>query len=159
MPLSIRSTKTTGCPQCATAFRLCLKEYQQSTVQTQPGVLNGCSFGNVTSGVIGGSSFVLSDLVAKAGSLVLPFTFRWTVSSSHHQFIFHHYWQNEREENTHTNTTHLAFDLFLIANEHIVIDTIAIAFEMKGISIRPANTIILHFTTEYSRKREKEKKK
>lgn len=80
VPLSIRSTKTTGCPQCATAFRLCLKEYQQSTVQTQPGVLNGCSFGNVTSGVIGGSSFVLSDLVAKAGSLVLPFTFRWTVS-------------------------------------------------------------------------------
>lgn len=81
VPLSIRSTKTTGCPQCATAFRLCLKEYQQSTVQTQPGVLNGCSFGNVTSGVIGGSSFVLSDLVAKAGSLVLPFTFRWTVST------------------------------------------------------------------------------
>lgn len=86
-PLSIRSTKTTGCPQCATAFRLCLKEYQQSTVQTQPGVLNGCSFGNVTSGVIGGSSFVLSDLVAKSGSLVLPFTFRWTVSF---KFILFH---------------------------------------------------------------------
>lgn len=83
VPLNIRSTRTTGCPQCATAFRLCLKEYQQNTVQTQPGILNGCSFGNVTSGVIGGSSFVLSDLVVKSGSLVLPFTFRWTVS-----FIF-----------------------------------------------------------------------
>lgn len=81
VPLSIRSTKTTGCPQCETAFRLCLREYQQSTIQAAPGVLNGCSFGNVTSAVIGGSSFVLSDLsLAKAGSLVLPFTFRWTVS-------------------------------------------------------------------------------
>lgn len=88
VPLSIRSTKTTGCPQCATAFRLCLKEYQQSTTQTQSGILNGCSFGNVTSSIIGGSSFVLSDLVGKAGSLVLPFTFRWTVSFSSFYSLF-----------------------------------------------------------------------
>lgn len=99
VPLSIRSTKTTGCPQCATAFRLCLKEYQQSAVQTQPGVLNGCSFGNVTSGVIGGSSFVLSDLVAKAGSLVLPFTFRWTVST-----ISISHFSCQSNDNTHTHT-------------------------------------------------------
>lgn len=87
VPLSIRNTKTTGCPQCATAFRLCLREYQQNTQQSAPGVLNGCSFGNVTSGIIGDSSFVLSDLsLTKAGSLVLPFTFRWTVS----WFVIHY---------------------------------------------------------------------
>lgn len=49
---------------------------------------------------------------------------------------------------------HLAFDLFLIANEHIVIDTIVIVFKMKGISIQTANTI--HFTMKYSKKRERE---
>lgn len=80
VPMSIRGTKTTGCPPCATAFRLCLKEYQQSTVTTQPGILNGCSFGNVSSSILGGSSFVLSN--PEAGALVLPFTFRWTVSNA-----------------------------------------------------------------------------
>lgn len=83
VPLSIRSTRTTQCPQCTTAFRLCLKEYQQTAAQAQPGQLNGCSFGNVTSNVIGASSFVLSDLVGKTGSMVLPFSFRWTVSFVH----------------------------------------------------------------------------
>lgn len=37
-----------------------------------------------------------------------------------------------------------------------MIDTIVIAFKMKGISIRPANAIILHFTMEYSEKRHRE---
>lgn len=77
VPLSMRSTKTTGCPPCSTAFRLCLKEYQ-STTPNQPGILSGCSFGNSSSKVIGGSSFVLTD--PEVGSMVLPFTFRWTVS-------------------------------------------------------------------------------
>ncbi len=77
VPLSMRSTKTTGCPPCSTAFRLCLKEYQ-STTPNPPGILSGCSFGNSSSKVIGGSSFVLTD--PEVGSMVLPFTFRWTVS-------------------------------------------------------------------------------
>lgn len=77
VPLTMRSTKTTGCPPCSTAFRLCLKEYQ-STTPSQPGILSGCSFGNSSSKVIGGSSFVLTD--PEVGSMVLPFTFRWTVS-------------------------------------------------------------------------------
>lgn len=75
----LRSTRTTECPPCATAFRLCLKEYQQTTSVSTPGVLSGCSFGNVSSAVTGGSSFVLTD--PEAGSLVLPFSFRWTVST------------------------------------------------------------------------------
>lgn len=130
VPLSIRSTKTTGCPQCATAFRLCLKEYQQSAVQTQPGVLNGCSFGNVTSGVIGGSSFVLSDLVAKAGSLVLPFTFRWTVST-----ISISHFSCQSNDNTHTHT-HLVQLIYSITNWSLIELIVIIENKEKEISIR-----------------------
>lgn len=83
VPLSMRSTKTTGCPPCSTAFRLCLKEYQSTP--NQAGILSGCSFGNSSSKVIGGSSFVLTD--PEVGSMVLPFTFRWTVSD----FLFSYY--------------------------------------------------------------------
>ncbi|XP_049304879.1 protein serrate [Bactrocera dorsalis] len=74
VPLEIRSTKTTGCPPCSTAFRLCLKEYQSSP----PSITTGCSFGNKTTGILGGSSFVLSEPGMSA--IVLPFTFRWTKS-------------------------------------------------------------------------------
>ncbi|TMW48910.1 hypothetical protein DOY81_006005 [Sarcophaga bullata] len=75
VPLEIRSTKTTGCPPCSTAFRLCLKEYSAAE-QGTPSISTGCSFGNTTTAILGGSSFVLSDPVR--GAMVLPFTFRWT---------------------------------------------------------------------------------
>lgn len=72
-----RNTRTTDCAPCQTAFRLCLKEYQNTT-PSRPGLLSGCSFGNASSTVLGGSSFVLTD--PDVGSIVLPFSFRWTVS-------------------------------------------------------------------------------
>uniref|UniRef100_A0A1A9VG01 Notch ligand N-terminal domain-containing protein n=1 Tax=Glossina austeni TaxID=7395 RepID=A0A1A9VG01_GLOAU len=77
VPLEIRSTKTTGCPSCSTAFRLCLKEYSAVELGTTS-ISTGCSFGNSSTGILGGSSFVLSD--PGRGAIVLPFTFRWTVS-------------------------------------------------------------------------------
>uniref|UniRef100_A0A1I8NLN3 Delta-like protein n=1 Tax=Stomoxys calcitrans TaxID=35570 RepID=A0A1I8NLN3_STOCA len=77
VPLEIRSTKTTGCPPCSTAFRLCLKEYSAAD-QVAPSISTGCSFGKNTTAILGGSSFVLSDPVR--GAMVLPFTFRWTKS-------------------------------------------------------------------------------
>ncbi|XP_023297032.2 protein serrate-like [Lucilia cuprina] len=79
VPLEIRSTKTTGCPPCSTAFRLCLKEYS-AVEQGTPSISTGCSFGNTTTTILGGSSFVLSD--PGRGAMVLPFTFRWTVSKT-----------------------------------------------------------------------------
>uniref|UniRef100_A0A1B0B2Q2 Notch ligand N-terminal domain-containing protein n=1 Tax=Glossina palpalis gambiensis TaxID=67801 RepID=A0A1B0B2Q2_9MUSC len=75
VPLEIRSTKTTGCPSCSTAFRLCLKEYSAVELGTTS-ISTGCSFGNSSTGILGGSSFVLSD--PGRGAIVLPFTFRWT---------------------------------------------------------------------------------
>lgn len=81
----MQNTRTTQCPPCSTAFRLCLKEYQ-SNVPNTPGILNGCSFGNDSSTVLGGSSFVLSD--PDVGSIVLPFSFRWTVSNLFISFSF-----------------------------------------------------------------------
>uniref|UniRef100_A0A1I8QAK7 Delta-like protein n=1 Tax=Stomoxys calcitrans TaxID=35570 RepID=A0A1I8QAK7_STOCA len=77
VPLEVRSTKTTGCPPCSTAFRLCLKEYSAAD-QGIPSISTGCSFGQNTTGILGGSSFVLSD--PARGAIVLPFTFRWTKS-------------------------------------------------------------------------------
>ena len=59
---------------CRTLFRLCLKEYQ-SNVTSQ----GSCSFGNTSSPVLGAGSFVLAD--PDSTSLLLPFTFRWTVST------------------------------------------------------------------------------
>lgn len=51
-----------------------------------PGVLSGCSFGNASTQVLGGSSFVLTE--PELGSVVLPFTFRWTVSDARTPNIF-----------------------------------------------------------------------
>ncbi|EDW24017.1 GL23608 [Drosophila persimilis] len=76
MPPELRATKTTGCSPCTTAFRLCLKEYQ--TTEQGASISTGCSFGNSTTKILGGSSFVLSD--PGVGAIVLPFTFRWTKS-------------------------------------------------------------------------------
>ncbi|XP_073818440.1 protein serrate-like [Musca autumnalis] len=77
VPLELRKTRTTGCPPCSTAFRLCLKEYSAAE-QGIPSISTGCSFGNTTTGILGGSSFVLSD--PGRGAMILPFTFRWTKS-------------------------------------------------------------------------------
>ncbi|KAH8232576.1 hypothetical protein KR032_009812 [Drosophila birchii] len=76
MPSELRATKTMGCSPCTTAFRLCLKEYQ--TTEQGASISTGCSFGNSTTKILGGSSFVLSD--PGVGAIVLPFTFRWTKS-------------------------------------------------------------------------------
>ncbi|XP_064548318.1 protein serrate [Drosophila montana] len=76
VPTELRATKTTGCSPCTTAFRLCLKEYQ--TTEQGVSISTGCSFGNSTTKILGGSSFVLSD--PGVGAIVLPFTFRWTKS-------------------------------------------------------------------------------
>lgn len=69
-----RSPVTNRCSvACQTFFRLCLKEYQSNVSST-----GSCSFGNSSSQVLGRDSFTLAD--PDRGKLVLPFTFRWTVS-------------------------------------------------------------------------------
>ncbi|XP_062537642.1 protein serrate [Armigeres subalbatus] len=107
LPAAKQRMQTTGCPACATAFRLCLKEYQGTTsssgqqqlkAQKQQGgssaaeallladepqttassAMYGCAFGNASTPTLGGSSFVLSD--SEVGRVTLPFTFRWTKS-------------------------------------------------------------------------------
>ncbi|XP_055623547.1 protein serrate [Toxorhynchites rutilus septentrionalis] len=104
LPPEKQRTQTTGCPACATAFSLCLKEYQGTTssssaqlqqqlkngghqqqahqrgetLEPQPSAMYGCAFGNASTPVLGGSSFVLSD--SEVGRVTLPFTFRWTKS-------------------------------------------------------------------------------
>lgn len=71
---SARSPVTNRCTvACQTFFRLCLKEYQSNVSST-----GSCSFGNTSSQVLGRDSFTLAD--PDKGKLVLPFTFRWTVS-------------------------------------------------------------------------------
>lgn len=70
-----RSPVTSRCSApCNTFFRLCLKEYQSNVTST-----GSCSFGNTSSVVIGRDSFTLAD--PERGKLLLPFTFRWTVSN------------------------------------------------------------------------------
>ena len=64
------------CPvPCRTSFRLCLKEYQN------PVLTSGlCNFGSISSAVIGGDSFRMTELATNA-TLRLPFTFSWMVST------------------------------------------------------------------------------
>lgn len=65
---------------CRTRLRLCLKEYQSNVTST-----GSCSFGNATSAVLGGTSFQLDpdqEPDADLGRLVIPFAFRWTVSTN-----------------------------------------------------------------------------
>ncbi|RZC42388.1 MNNL domain containing protein [Asbolus verrucosus] len=70
-----RSPVTGRCSTpCNTFFRLCLKEYQSNVTST-----GSCSFGNTSSVALGRDSFTLAD--PERGKLVLPFTFRWTVST------------------------------------------------------------------------------
>ncbi|KAL3217867.1 hypothetical protein MRX96_031973 [Rhipicephalus microplus] len=62
------------CPgRCNTYFRLCLKEYQ-----AQVDLSGACTFGNLTSPLIGGSSFSLQTHPDQQLLLRLPFHFRWT---------------------------------------------------------------------------------
>lgn len=71
-----RADATVPCPsQCNTRFRVCLKEYQSNVTSS-----GSCSFGNSSSPVLGGNSFTLADPDRASGNLVLPFSFRWTVS-------------------------------------------------------------------------------
>ncbi|CAH0550208.1 unnamed protein product [Brassicogethes aeneus] len=73
----VRSPVTGRCStSCNTFFRLCLKEYQSNVTST-----GSCSFGSNASQVLGRDSFTLSD--PERGRLVLPFTFRWTLSEAH----------------------------------------------------------------------------
>ena len=68
---------TGRCPisdQCDTYFGVCLKEYQSRVTVAGP-----CTFGNVTSSVMGGDSFTFQPGDPRA-RLVLPFNFAWTVS-------------------------------------------------------------------------------
>ncbi|KAH0568744.1 hypothetical protein KQX54_021434 [Cotesia glomerata] len=67
---------------CTTAFWLCLKEYQSNVT-----AIGSCSFGNVSSQVLGQNTFTLIEPV----TLQLHFTFRWTQFSlvpktEHHSF-------------------------------------------------------------------------
>lgn len=65
------------CPgRCNTYFRLCLKEYQ-----AQVDLSGACTFGNLTSPLIGGNSFSLQTHPDRQLLLRLPFHFRWTVSA------------------------------------------------------------------------------
>ncbi|CAE1314128.1 JAG1 [Acanthosepion pharaonis] len=58
---------------CRTYFRVCLKEYQSEINTNGP-----CTFGNVSSDVLGGNYFVYSSDTSKA-RLTLRFEFAWTV--------------------------------------------------------------------------------
>ena len=60
--------------QCESFFRVCLKEYQ--AVVSMEGA---CTFGNVSSAVLGGNSFSY-PLETTVTRLKLPFDFAWTVS-------------------------------------------------------------------------------
>lgn len=61
--------------QCETLFRVCLKEYQAVVSMEGP-----CTFGNISSSVLGGNSFSY-PLETTVTRLKLPFDFAWTVSS------------------------------------------------------------------------------
>lgn len=80
-----RADPADPCPhQCNTRFRVCLKEYQNNVTSS-----GSCSFGNSSSPVLGGNSFTLADPDRASGNLVLPFSFRWTVSFFFYDFTQH----------------------------------------------------------------------
>lgn len=63
--------------QCATRFRLCLKEYQRNVTVSSP-----CTYGNSSSPILAGNSFTFIDPNKANARLVIPFSFRWPVSRS-----------------------------------------------------------------------------
>lgn len=71
----VRLDNGTCAGECRTFFRLCLKEYQTEVSDTGP-----CTFGNVSTSVVGGNSFSMHANPHHHVVLTLPFTFRWTVS-------------------------------------------------------------------------------
>ena len=68
--------------ECATYFRLCLKEYQSNVTVSSP-----CTYGQSSSPVLGGNSFTFVEPQRAHARLVLPFTFRWTVSLSYNLYL------------------------------------------------------------------------
>ena len=60
--------------ECATILRVCLKQYQSQVTFT-----DRCTFGNKTSGILGGNSFSYA-LNTTNSILKIPFEFSWTVS-------------------------------------------------------------------------------
>ena len=69
--------------ECRTMFRLCLKEYQSNVTVSSP-----CTYGHEKSRVLGGNSFTFVEPDRSHARLVLPFTFRWTVSPSRTFFLY-----------------------------------------------------------------------
>lgn len=76
--INVKHQKTSNCPTCVTSFRLCLKEFQVTNMPKEQIGFFGCAYGNTTTPVLGGSSFVLQE--PNIETIKLPFTFRWTVS-------------------------------------------------------------------------------
>ena len=66
--------------ECATMFRVCLKQYQARVTFTDK-----CTFGNIQSGILGGNSFSY-DHNTTTSILRVPFEFSWTVSKGFHSF-------------------------------------------------------------------------
>ncbi|XP_059353369.1 protein jagged-1-like isoform X1 [Daphnia carinata] len=58
--------------ECATHFRLCLKEYQSNVTVSSP-----CTYGNSSSPVLAGNSFTFVEPDKSNARLVIPFSFRW----------------------------------------------------------------------------------
>ncbi|KAI9551524.1 serrate [Daphnia sinensis] len=58
--------------ECATRFRLCLKEYQSNVTVSSP-----CTYGNASSPVLAGNSFTFVEPDKSNARLVIPFSFRW----------------------------------------------------------------------------------
>jgi Golgi apparatus protein 1 len=63
---------------CRTFFRVCLNHYQ-STISENP----KCTFGEVTTPIVGNNSFKLTDTSQGfSNPIQLPFDFSWPVSTS-----------------------------------------------------------------------------
>lgn len=66
------------CPQsdqCDTFFRVCLKEYQARVAPT-----GTCTFGTVSTPVLGGNSHVMHHHGPEASRIMIPFKYAWLVS-------------------------------------------------------------------------------
>ena len=73
----VRDSSGVCTEECDTFFRVCLKEYQNQVT------FDGkCTFGNVTSTVLGGNSFTYPVENSRT-RLKLPFDFAWTVSEKY----------------------------------------------------------------------------
>ena len=83
----IKQSSGTCSSTCRTFFRVCLKHYQNDIKTDTP-----CTFGTITSPVIGNNSFNVPDILQSFTNPVkLPFDFAWPVSI---QFLVEHYLSN-----------------------------------------------------------------